>query len=144
MQIISGYFINKGIALETADYLRKHGIKGSISVIGQRNEEDNRENNNIEYTGEQRIPGVELGMAGFIVQGNNMSGQTMPIAGMFTGLFGSGITGTLEEWGVPEEEGEEIRRVIESGNSVILVESDGKDKSLICDILKNKGAQNIH
>lgn len=39
MEIITGYFNSSQQAVEAAEYLRQHGFKGEISIIGRHNEE---------------------------------------------------------------------------------------------------------
>jgi hypothetical protein len=69
---------------------------------------------------------------------------TGPFADLFGGALGGGIIEMLNRGGVPKHERNEINRVIESGNTVILIENEENEKPFVRSILQNKGAQNIH
>ena len=153
MEIITGYFSSKDRAVEAAETLRNRGFKGEISVIGRHNEEDFRgkarsDTDDISGEYDYGITALSGGLAGvpaaaFMIQGSGSFSAALPIAGLI-GNYGGELTRTLTHWGVPKKESEEIKGVIESGNTVILIESEENEKLFVRDILQNKGAQNIH
>lgn len=134
MGIISGYFVSRQQAQEAADYLHMKGFKGQISIIGRNSEEedldktDNLTNNTL------------VGMSDY----GATWGFGIPIFGVVGGSLGNDENGVLNHWGVPKKEREEIKRVINSGNSVILIKSEENEKQFVSNVLKYKGAQNIH
>ncbi|MHB8062802.1 MAG: hypothetical protein ACYDG2_09250 [Ruminiclostridium sp.] len=156
MEIITGYFVSRQQAIEATEYLRNKGFKGKISVMGRNSEEediDKTENmmRNTEdvsggpnYGAAMGFGGVPIGLTAFMLQGSGQFFAGAPITGIFGGGLYNEVNGILNSWGIPKKEGEEIRRVIDSGNSVILLESEKNEKQFICDILQYKGAQNIH
>jgi len=155
MEVITGYFVSRQQALEATEFLRQKGFKGEISVFGRNSEEEDiGKTDNIMSTDDilgMSSYGITLGFGGapiapvaFMPQGSGQLVVGGPIAGIVGGSLYSEANGILTSWGVPEKEGEEIKRVIESGNSVILVRSEESDKKFISDTLQYKGAQNIH
>jgi len=154
MEIITGYFISKDRAMEAAETLRNRGFKGEISVIGRHNDEDFSENKSGYADGisgefNYENTGFPLGLAGmpaaaFMIQGSGPYAAPLPIMGLFSEDNYGELTRKFTRWGIPKKEGEEIRKVIDSGNSVILVKSEENEKQFISDTLQYKGAQNIH
>lgn len=154
LEIITGYFISKERAVEAAEHLRNQGFKGEISIIGQKNEEDNREADNYrsnpdDITDIYNYGGVQM-FAGSFGSNTAMMGGSGPIfavgpvIGMTGGTFGDYQSGIVNHWGVPKKVEEEIKAVVESGNTVILVSCEESEKQFVKETLLDKGAQNIH
>lgn len=156
MEVITGYFSSRDSAVEAAEYLRIKGFKGQISVLGKHNKEDDPDTDNRRsYTdniiGINNFGGAEGASGGGIADFNAMMSSVggLLVGSGFTGdTFGGNYSGNLTKiiarWGVPPRIGEEIRSVVSSGNSVILIECDEGEKSFIGNSLQYKGAQNIH
>jgi len=154
MEIITGCFISRGSAVAAAENLRSQGFKGEIYVLGRHNEEDFRESEN-ERSNTDNITGITnygvLGLAGvttgfntFMLPGSSSGVAVGPVSGLLGGAFDGELDGILNRSGVPKKEGEEIKRVIESGNTAILIECEEKEKMFVRDSLQHNGAQNIH
>lgn len=154
LEIITGYFISKDRAVEAAEHLRNNGFKGEISIIGRENDEDLRETDN---TGSNLndIPGISnFGVAGLYAGALGSNASLMggsgplfaagPIIGMTGGTFGGERTDIINRWGVPRNVEDEIKSVVESGNTVILINCDENEKQFVREVLLDKGAQNIH
>lgn len=150
MEIITGYFMSKGQAVEAAEYLRSHGFKGKISVIGRHNKEDDREieqsdASDISSTFDTKVldgfTSIPVAITAFVFQG---PAGGVSIIDPNNQVFSGGLNRTLADWGIPKIISEEIKSVVGSGNSIILIESDENDKVFVKDTLKVKGAQNIH
>jgi hypothetical protein len=155
MEMISGCFVSRQQALEAAEYLRNKGFKGEISVMGRNQEEDDIDKTDNVMRNTDNIlgnpsgaslgfGGVPIGLAALMMQGTGQMGMGGVIGGTIIGSLRSEVNEILTRSGVPKKEGEEIKRVIESGNSVILIKSEDNEKQFISDILQYKGAQNIH
>jgi hypothetical protein len=157
MEIISGYFVSRQQALEAAEYLRQKDFKGQISVMGHNNEEEDigkTENlmNNTDYLsnmsnyGAVGFGGVPIGpgFTPFMMQGSGSLVVGGALFGIVDGTIGGEVNGVLSKWGVPKKEGEEIKRVIDSGNSVILIKCEDNERQFVSNALEYKGAQNIH
>jgi hypothetical protein len=145
MEIITGYFINRGQALEAADYLRSQGFKGEISVLGKGNEDDRQGNSDLpDHSDNLGIGLLQSGFSATIMQGVGPIFATGPIAGFFYNNEGGELIEALNQWGVPDKVGKEIKGVIENGNAVILVECNSNEKWGVRDMLDHTGAQNIH
>lgn len=151
MQIISGYFISRQQALEAAEYLRQKGFKDEISVIGRNNEEEDIEKtetlintDDISYNGAGLgFDGLPMGLASFMIQGGGQLFTGVAIPGVI-GTFSGEVNRMLSQWGVPKNEGEEIKRVVDSGNSVVLIKCEDNERQFVSNALQYKGAQNIH
>lgn len=153
MEIITGYFTSRERGIEAAEYLRAHGFEGRVSVLGRNSEEDNDKgidrnsfSEGIAAAGVAAVPmGVNAYMSG---AGPAFTGGSIfaagPIAGMFHRVWDGSLAGILGQWGVPEEVGNEIKDVIEAGNTAILVECNQEQKWNVHRMLEQAGAQNIH
>jgi uncharacterized membrane protein len=155
MEIITGYFNSSQQAVEAAEYLRQHGFKGEISIIGRHNEEafrkaENARSNIDKITGMANygvaggLIGLSISLASFMLPGVGPLIAAGPIAGLIGGALGGELIAILTRWGVPEKEAEELTRVIESGNTVILIKNEENEEAFVRDTLQDKGAQNIH
>jgi hypothetical protein len=155
MEIITGYFTSRQQSLEAAEYLRNKGFKDKISVMGENREEQDVDktdnlmrNNNIlggsNYGVSLGFGGVPIGLTSLMLQGTGQIGMGGIMGGITIGSLRSEVHEILSHWGVPEKEGEEIKRVIDSGNSVILIQCEDDQKQFINDTLQHKGAQSIH
>lgn len=144
MEIVTAYFINKEQALIAADYLRNHGFKGGISVLGGR-ENDNLGNDDLpddlENAGISYLP---FGFTATIMQGVGPVFISGPAPGLLYGTSNGDLTEILNQWGVPEQVGKEIKGIVKNGNAVILIECDSNEKWGVRDMLEHTGAQNIH
>lgn len=154
MDVITGIFDSSQKAAEVADYLRHHGFKGEISVVGRHNEEAFREAENVrgntdDVTGMAKygvtggLVGASIGLTAFMIPGIGPLVAAGPIAGLIGGALGGELIGVLTRFGVPEKEGEELKSIIESGKSVIMIKCEGNEKSSIVETLEQKGAENI-
>lgn len=79
-----------------------------------------------------------------MIAGNEPLMAAQPIVSLAMGGLGNDFKDIMINWGVPVDIEKEIKSVINSGSSVLLVEYEPKDKSLVRDVLKKHGAQNIH
>ncbi len=155
MEIISGYFVSRQQALEAAEYLRQKGFKGDISVMGRNNEEEDigktetlinaDDISDMSYNGDSLgYGGVPIGLASFMLQGGGQFFTGGALPGVIGGNFGGEMNRVLSQWGVPKKESDEIKRVVDSGNSVILIKCEDNEKQFVSNSLQHKGAQNIH
>lgn len=152
MEIATGYFISRAPAIEAARILERHGLK--IEVLGHQNQEDFRERQiNAQHEDNLEVPyfgfmggttGVTSGINTYVVGGTGPLIAARPIVSLVNGGIGHDFRDIMTSWGVPVDIEKEIKSVINSGSSVILVEYEPKDLALVKDILKRQGAQNIH
>lgn len=153
MEIITGYFISRGPALEAARSLRRRGLKGEISVIGRENDEDFREKSHEGDADPTELPnlgvfgnatGIPGGLNAYNFAGSVPFMVPANIEGIYDRNYESGFDDVFADWGLPRDVEKEIKRVVEAGSSVILVECEERDKVTVIDALINQGAQNIH
>ncbi len=152
MEIVTGYFISKAPAMESARYLQDKGFK--IEVLGRSNQEDFLEKAGMPDSDDPinapyfnvagGNPGFASGVNAFMMAGSVPIISGRPIVSLVNGTFGGDYKKIMLEWGVPGDVEEEIINVIDSGRSVVLVECKTEDKSRVTDILNKQGAQNIH
>lgn len=155
MDIIIGYFNRSQQAVEAAEYLRQNGFKGEISVIGRHNEDVFREAENVrinkdDVTGMANygvaggIIGLSVGLASFMLPGIGPLIAAGPIAGLIGGALGGELIGVLTRFGVLEKDGEDLKRVIESGKTVIMIKCSENEKFFALETLQDRGAENVH
>ncbi len=152
MEIATGYFISRAPAIEAARSLSRQGFK--IEVLGHQNQEDFRERqvandheNGLEvpYFGFMGgVTGAASGINGFMLAGTGPLIPARPIVSLVNGGIGSDFKEIMVNWGVPGDIENEIKAVIDSGSSVVMVECESGDKESVRETLKKQGAQNIH
>jgi len=156
MAVITGYFNSSQQAVQTAEYLRTQGFKGEISVVGPHNEEvfrkleDNKKSVNdissmANYGVVGGLVGLSVGLASFFVlPGIGQLIALGPIAGLIGGASGGALggqlIGALNRSGASEQEGEELKRIIELGNTVILIKSGENEELFVKNTLRDNGA----
>lgn len=152
MEIITGYFISRGQALEAAKYLRDGGFEGKISVIGSQNREDEAGRRDGGYGLSDGISreafagsavAATAGLSLLTVPGVGVPAVAPILIAEDLPLLG-GVKHILAERGVPEGLWDEIQNVVQTGNSVMVVECRSEESSDIENRLRQKGAQNIH
>lgn len=152
MEIATGYFISRAPAIEAARELGRNGCR--IEVLGHQNQEDFRErqvandqDDSLEapyYGFTNENTGIASGINGFMLAGTGPLIPARPIVGLGSGGIGDDFRAVMINWGVPRSIENEIKSVIDSGSSVVLVEYDSKDKHEVSKTLQKHGAQNIH
>lgn len=152
MEIATGYFISRAPAIEAARTLSKHGMR--IEVLGYQNDEDFRERQIAnQYKNDLDLPyygfmggnaGISSGINGFFIAGSGPVIGVRPIVSLVNAGIGGEFREIMIDWGVPREVEQEIRSVVDAGNSVVLVECQSDKKSVVREILEKHGAQNIH
>ncbi len=154
MEVVTGYFISRGPALEAARFLRRKGLKGEISVIGRENSEDFREKSDLgdddDLTDLPNLgvignaTGVPGGLNAYNFAGSAPFMIPRTVEGFSDRNYESDFDDVFTDWGLPREIEKEVKRVVEAGSSVILVECEARDKAVVKDALIKQGAQNIH
>ncbi len=152
MEIATGYFISRAPAIEAARLLERQGLK--IEVLGHQNQEDFRERQVAnDHEDDLEVPyfgftggntGVASGINGYMMAGTGPLIAARPIVSLVNGGIGNDFREIMSNWGVPGDIESEIKSVIDSGSSVILVEYEPKDEAFVSETLKKQGAQNIH
>lgn len=154
MEVVTGYFISRGPALEAARFLRRVGVKGEISVIGRENDEDFREKADLgdddDLTDLPNLgvignaTGVPGGLNAYNFAGSAPFVIPRPMQGFSDREYENDFDDVFSGWSLPREIEKEAKRVVEAGSSVVLVECESKDKLSVRDALIRQGAQNVH
>ncbi|MDF2989417.1 MAG: hypothetical protein K0R50_4927 [Eubacterium sp.] len=151
MEIVTGYFISRAPAIETARFLERNGFR--IEVLGHQNQEDFRERQvaagidddlDVPYYGLMGINTATSGINGFLIAGSGPLIAARPVVSLVNGGLGGDIRQMMIDWGVSRDIEHEIKTVIDSGRSVVMVECDTRDKAFVRETLEKHGAQNIH
>lgn len=152
MEIATGYFISRAPAIEAARNLGRQGYR--IEVLGHQNQEDFREGQvandyddtlEVPYFGFTNVnTGITSGINGFMLAGTGPLIPARPIISLADGEIDTDFRQIMHSWGVPVSIENEIRSVVDSGRSVVLVECESGDKQKVKASLEKHGAQNIH
>ncbi len=151
MEIVTGYFISRAPAIETARFLERSGFR--IEVLGHQNQEDFRERQvaagvdddlDVPYYGLMGINTATSGINSFLIAGSGPLIAARPIVSLVNGGLDGDFRQMMINWGVSRDIENEIKSVIDSGRSVVMVECDSKDTTFVRETLEKHGAQNVH
>ncbi len=152
MEIATGYFISWAPAVEAARELNNLGFK--TEVLGNENQEDFHEGQMTEDHPDVLEPpldgyvgissGVTAGVNSYMLSANGPVVSAKPLVNIIKAGMDREVNGILNAWGVPREIDHEIKSVVDSGGSVVLVEYEIIREDDVKRALKKNGAQNIH
>ena len=90
------------------------------------------------------LAGLAVGVGALAIPGLGPLFAAGPIAGLLGGAATGGITGSLIDWGIPEQQGRQIEQDIRSGKIMVAVQSAPEKVDEAAAILRQYGANSVN
>lgn len=90
------------------------------------------------------IAGLAAGVGALAIPGLGPLFAAGPIAGALGGAATGGITGSLIDWGIPEQQGRQIEQDIRSGKIMVAVQSAPDKINEAASVLRKYGANSVN
>jgi len=157
---VLGIFKNERVAEEAVSDLRKEGFEKEISVLAKEKKKETGDageglaNATFETADSVAdgsttggvlggLAGLAAGAGALAIPGLGPIIAAGPISGLLAGATTGGVAGGLLDWGIPEEEGQQIEEEVKQGKILVAVNSSEDKIDKAQQILRNHGAENI-
>ncbi|WP_366924754.1 DUF1269 domain-containing protein [Metallumcola ferriviriculae] len=159
MPKVLAVFKDQGSANEAVKALRNAGFDREISVLSKdENQQGNKNENNDTAMGMDSgavgdgvttggvlggLTGLAVGAGALVIPGLGPLIAAGPIAGLLSGAATGGVAGGLVDWGIPEEEGQQLEEDVRQGKTLVAVEANDRKKDEAVNLLRQFKGENI-